>query len=53
MNITIEVDDKQNLEEQMQSEAKQKFDAAYHLLIDVCDKTRLNEGELMKRLSDE
>ena len=46
MNITFKEDDKV-------SEAEQKNEAAYHLLIDVCDKTRLNEDELKERLDKE
>ena len=53
MNITIIVDDKLKAEEKELSEAEQKKEAAYHFLIDVCDKTRLNEGELMERLNKE
>ena len=47
--MKIEVNENQS--EADQKEQKQK--ASYHLLIDVCDKTRLNEAELMKRLSEE
>ena len=54
MNITFKEDEKQLTEAEQKNEiAKQKNEAAYNLLIDVCDKTRLNEDELKKRLDKE
>jgi len=50
MNITFKEDEKLSEAEQKNEVAKQKNEAAYHLLIDVCDKTRLNEDELKERL---